>query len=146
MSDLIFKAFTNKESDNSELSEVISPNLKAFSAGPLISWTEDSIRSQLSEGWDFFAVSFNNDIVAGLFTKNEDGKLVTKNTPLNIQYQGNAFSHRIKEFYEKLAKDNKCDEVISLCGTDNFRTIALNQSHGYVLTTKEALEGHEIQT
>jgi SUMO ligase MMS21 Smc5/6 complex component len=142
MSELVFKSYSRKE----DVSKVINPNMKAFSAGPLITWSEDSVRDEIKNGWDFYAVSFNKDIVAGLFVKNEDGKLLTKNTPLNIQYQGNAFSHRIKEFYETLAVDSNCFEVINLCGSDNFRTIALNESHGYILQGKEEEQGYEIQT
>ncbi len=120
--------------------------MEAFSAGPLIIWNEQSVKKEIAEGWEFFAVSFNEDIVAGLFIKNEGEQLLTKNTPLNIQYQGNAFSHRIKDFYEQIAGDKNCIEVINYCGSDHFRTIGLNESHGYVLKEKAETQGYEVQT
>ena len=141
MSDLVFKTVSNL----GDINEMVNSHAEVFSAEPLVLWNEESVKNELNAGWNLYTVLFNKDMVAGLFVKKQADRLVTKNTHLNIQYQGNAFSHRIKEFYEKLAEDENCSSVVNLCGGDHFRTIALNESHGYVLEEKDENEGHEIQ-
>ena len=142
MSDLVFKTISKV----TEINDMVGNQKEVFSAEPLVIWNQESVENELDEGWNLYTVLFNKDMVAGLFVKKQADKLITKNTHLNIQYQGNAFSHRIKEFYEELAENENCSSVVNLCGGDHFRTIALNESHGYILEKKDQSEGHEIQT
>jgi hypothetical protein len=40
----------------------------------------------------------------------------------------------IKNFYENEAKKAQVNKVVNYCPVDNFRMIALNESHGYKRT------------
>ena len=72
--------------------------------------------------------------MAAVFMKEDDKELLTKNTPIKMDYQGNGFSHMIKDFYEEYAANNKIETIINYCPTDSFRMIALNERHDYVKT------------
>ena len=59
---------------------------------------------------------------------------MTKNTSLKMNYQGSGYSHKIKEFFEKVARERKLKKIVHYCGIDNFRMYSLNESHGYKKT------------
>ncbi len=91
----------------------------------------ENIKKERKNGWKLYSVSTGNEIVAALFLKHDDETLFTKNTPIKIAFQGNGFSHRIKDFYEREANRLQLQRVVNYCPVDNFRMIALNESHGY---------------
>jgi predicted GNAT family acetyltransferase len=79
-------------------------------------------------------VMTDDEIVAAVLMRKDGDTLFTKNTPIKMAFQGNGFSHQIKNFYEEEAKKQHIRKVINYCPVDNFRMIALNESHGYKRT------------
>ena len=77
------------------------------------------------------------EIVAAVFYKIEDDALLTKNTAIKITYQGSGFSHTIKEFFEKVAREKGLKRIFHYCRIDNFRMYSLNESHQYKKTPKK---------
>jgi len=139
---LVFKIASGKK----RLQEIYNYNAEAFSEIVDIKWDLKQIKDEVESGWVVYSVSVEEgEIIAVCFVKEEGGVLRTKNTPIKIAYQGNEYSHRIKEFYESLAKKNKIKKIISYCSKDNFRMISLNQTHKYT-QTKEFTdsEGHVL--
>ena len=61
---------------------------------------------------------------------------VRKCITIKMAFQGNGFSHQIKNFYEEEAKKQHLARLINYCPMDNFRMVALNESHGYKRTGK----------
>jgi len=68
---------------------------------------------------------------------------LTKNTAVKANYQGSGFSHEIKNFFDKKAKELKAKKILHYCSIDNFRMYSLNESHGYKKTKKS--EGQLVE-
>lgn len=119
-----------------EIEEIYNFNVIAFADSHDFSWTTENIQKEISEGWNLYSVKIDDDIICALFLKEEGDTLLTKNSPVKINYQGNGFSHIIKEFYEDYAESKKLSKVINYCPVDNFRMISLNEGHDYTKTGK----------
>jgi hypothetical protein len=127
---LVFKE-AKKEEDVVNLSKF---DIQAFTDTQDFSWTLDNIKKEVKVGWKLFSVTTDNEIVAAVLMRKDGDTLFTKNTPIKIAFQGNGFSHQIKNFYEDEAKKQNIRRLINYCPSDNFRMIALNESHGYKRT------------
>ncbi len=114
-----------------QLQEIYNYEVDVFAEAGNFDWSLENLKSQLDDGWKIYSVRAGDEIIAALFLKHQDGTLYTKNTSMKLAYQGLGFSHRIKEFYEEQAKKYKAKTILNDCAVDNFRTIALNESHGY---------------
>lgn len=137
--DLEFKK-ANKED---QFRDIFEHNLDAFTDTPDFSWNIEEIKKEVKDGWELYAAYAQQEIVAALFLKLEKGALLTKNTALKMSHQGSGFSHQIKEFFEKMAREKKAKEVKHYCRIDNFRLYSLNESHGYEKTGKQ-LDGGQV--
>lgn len=122
-----------KEEDMVNLSKF---DIQAFTDTQDFSWSLENIKKEVQTGWKLFSVTTDNEIVAAVLMKQDSSTLLTKNTPIKLAFQGNGFSHQIKYFYEEEAKRLNVNKVINYCPVDNFRMIALNESHGYKRTGK----------
>lgn len=91
----------------------------------------EEIKQEVKDGWELYAVYFEQEIIAALFCKVDKNALLTKNTAIKMQHQGSGFSHKIKHFFEEKAMDLKLDKIIHYCRIDNFRMYSLNESHKY---------------
>lgn len=125
-----------KASSDKALNDIYNFNVQVFAGSHDFEWTKDNIKKELKDGWDIFSVNIDKDIICALFVKEESGKLLTKNTPIKLNFQGNGFSHMIKDFYEDYAKEKGLSTVINYCPDDNFRMISLNEGHDYKRTGK----------
>ena len=126
-----------KESKSSqEITNIYNFNVHAFADTQDFDWSEQNIKKAIKDGWQLFSVEFEGDIVAAAFVKKDGTILMTKNTPIKMEYQGNGFSHRIKDFYEDYAKQAGVETIINYCPIDNFRMISLNEGHNYIKTGK----------
>ncbi|MBK22769.1 MAG: hypothetical protein CME70_02085 [Halobacteriovorax sp.] len=114
-----------------DIQAVYDHNIDAFSDSPDFKWNLQEIKNEIKGGWELYSVSHEGEIVAALFVSEVDNGLYTKNTGLKMHHQGSGFSHEIKEFYEKLAREKKLDRIVHYCRIDNFRMYSLNESHGY---------------
>jgi predicted GNAT family acetyltransferase len=121
----------NQATKDKEIQAVYDHNIDAFSDSPDFKWNLEEIKNEITGGWQLFSVSDGEEIVAALFLSEVDNKLYTKNTGLKMHHQGSGFSHEIKEFYEKEARQRKLEKIIHYCRIDNFRMYSLNESHGY---------------
>lgn len=119
-----------------QINEVFNFNTQAFTDTQDFDWTKENIEQQLKSGWELVSVKSGKEIICALFIKKKDSALLTKNTPIKINHQGNGYSHLIKEYYESYAKDNGLIEVYNYCPGDNFRMISLNEGHDYAKTGK----------
>jgi hypothetical protein len=119
---------------DTELESLYNFNINAFADMQDFEWTVTELKNQVQEGWSVLSVALDSDIVAAIFMKTEGPSLITKNTSIKIDYQGNGFSHMIKEFYEEYARENKISTIINYCAEDNFRMISLNEGHDYTKT------------
>ena len=127
---LVFKE-AKKEEEVVNLSKF---DVQAFTDTQDFSWTLDNIKKEVKTGWKLYSVLTEQEIVAAVLVKREGDTLHTKTTPIKMAFQGNGFSHQIKNFYEEEAKKFQIRNVINYCPVDNFRMIALNESHGYKRT------------
>jgi predicted GNAT family acetyltransferase len=127
---LVFKE-AKKEEEVVNLSKF---DIQAFTDTQDFSWTLDNIKKEVKTGWRLFSVMTDDEIVAAVLMRKEGDTLFTKNTPIKMAFQGNGFSHQIKNFYETEAKKQQISKVVNYCPVDNFRMIALNESHGYKRT------------
>jgi hypothetical protein len=133
VSNLVFSSPVNDE----DLMKVYNFNVEVFTDTTDFNWTLDNIKKELKDGWKLYSVKADdNQIIAAVFLKNTTDALLTKSTPVKIEYQGNGYSHKIKEFIEDMAKKNKARKIINYCRRDNFRMISLNETHGYAKTGK----------
>ncbi|MBT3584098.1 MAG: hypothetical protein HN509_04270 [Halobacteriovoraceae bacterium] len=132
-----------KAEKSQEILDVFEHNVGAFSDSPDFNWTLKEIKHEVSEGWELFSVSSDDDIVAALFYRVDGDSLLTKNTALKMHFQGSGYSHQIKEFYEKVARELKLKKIKHYCRIDNFRMYSLNESHGYV-KSKEKMEDEKV--
>jgi hypothetical protein len=109
-------------------------DIQAFTDTQDFSWSVDNLKKEVKTGWKLYAVMTEEEIVAAVLLKKDGDTLFSKNTPIKMAFQGNGFSHMIKNFYEDEAKKAQANKVINYCPVDNFRMIALNESHGYKRT------------
>lgn len=129
-----------------EIKKVFDYNLDAFSDSPDFKWTLDDIKKEVKDGWNLFSVDLNGEIISAAFFRLEGEVLHCKNTSIKMQFQGSGFSHRIMEFFEGKAKNLKSKSIIHYCAIDNFRQYALNESHGYVKTSRKlGKNGHTTE-
>jgi hypothetical protein len=128
--ELVFKE-AKKEEEVVNLSKF---DIQAFTDTQDFSWNLDNIKKEVKTGWKLYSVMSDEEIVAAVLMKKDADTLFTKNTPIKMAFQGNGFSHKIKNFYEDEAKRLNIHRVINYCPMDNFRMIALNESHGYKRT------------
>lgn len=129
------KLLTFKEArKEEELVNLSKFDIQAFTDTQDFSWSLDNIKKEVKTGWKLYSVTAEEEIVAAVLLKKDGDKLFTKNTPIKMAFQGNGFSHMIKNFYEEEAKRLNIKRVINYCPVDNFRMIALNESHGYKKT------------
>ncbi len=133
MSEIVNLVFTERKSSE-EINNIYNFNVRAFADSQAFDWSEQNIKNEIKDGWQLYSVECDGDIVAAVFMKEDDKQLLTKNTPIKMDYQGNGFSHMIKDFYEEYAANNKIETIINFCPTDSFRMIALNERHDYVKT------------
>lgn len=124
---LIFKEARKDE----EVVNLSRFDIQAFTDTQDFSWTLDNIKKEVKTGWKLYSVMTDDEIVAAVLMRKEGDTLFTKNTPIKMAFQGNGFSHQIKNFYEEEAKKSHIRRVVNYCPDDNFRMIALNESHGY---------------
>lgn len=118
------------------IEEVFNFNVRAFADSQDFTWTKENIKSEIKKGWDLYSAKVDKEIVCALFTKKDGDKLLTKNTPIRIDFQGYGFSHLIKDFYEQMASKSGVHEIFNYCPEDNFRMISLNEGHDYIKTGK----------
>lgn len=130
--ELTFKKITKQD----DIQAVYDHNIDAFSDSPDFKWSLDEIKGEIKDGWELYSVSYEEEIIAALFFKVTKGGLLTKNTALKMHHQGSGFSHQIKDFFEKIARDRKLKKVFHYCRIDNFRMYSLNESHGFEKTDR----------
>jgi predicted GNAT family acetyltransferase len=127
---LVFKEAKKDE----EVVNLSKYDIQAFTDTQDFSWSLDNIKKEVKTGWKLYSVMAEAEIVAAILMRKDGDTLFTKNTPIKMAFQGNGFSHQIKNFYEQEAKKQQIHRVINYCPVDNFRMIALNESHGYKRT------------
>ncbi len=137
---LTFKEAKKEE----ELVNLSNFDIQAFTDTQDFSWSLENIKREVKTGWKLYSVMIEDEIVAAVLMKRDGDTLLTKNTPIKIAFQGNGFSHQIKDFYEQEAKRSQMRKVLNYCPVDNFRMIALNESHGYKRTGNSFGNGHNI--
>jgi hypothetical protein len=134
---MIEKKISFIHSTSSEaITEIYNFNVKAFADSHDFAWTQENIKNELEAGWDLYSVQVDEDIICAIFMKVDADMLLTKNTPIKMNYQGNGFSHIIKEFYEEYAKEKNLNKLYNYCPVDNFRMMSLNEGHDYIKTGK----------
>jgi hypothetical protein len=134
-----------KASKESEYKDIYDHNLDAFTDTPDFKWTLDEIKKEVKDGWQLFSVRAGDDIVSAVFIKKDKDFLLSKNTAIKMSYQGSGFSHQIKEFIEKKAKELKVKEIYHYCRIDNFRMYSLNESHSYKKTNTKLEDGQIVE-
>jgi predicted GNAT family acetyltransferase len=117
-----------------DIKSILDYNIDAFSDSPDFKWTFDEIKKEVSEGWELYSLMLDGEIMAAVFYKIEGDSLLTKNTAIKITHQGSGFSHAIKEFFEKVAREQHLKKIYHYCRIDNFRIYSLNESHQYKKT------------
>ncbi len=123
-----------KAKTEKEIRAIYDYNIDAFSDSPDFKWTFDEIKKEVSENWELFSMTLDGEIIAAIFYKIEKDSLLTKNTAIKITHQGSGYSHKMKEFFEKVARDNRLKKIFHYCRIDNFRAYSLNESHKYKKT------------
>lgn len=118
----------NSEED---LKKLYNYDVDVFAEAGDFDWSLDNLKKEKKQGWEIYSVEQNDEIIAAVFLRFDNDSLETKNTSIKMTFQGQGFSHRIKDFYEHLARTHKVSTIIHYCAIDNFRAIALNESHGY---------------
>lgn len=134
-----------ESSTEKEIQEIYNFNVQAFADAQDFDWSVNNLKNEIKDGWTLFSVSFDSNIVAALFLKAIDGTLYTKNTPIKMNFQGNGFSHMIKDFYEDVAKDLGVNRIVNYCPFDNFRMISLNERHSYYKTGNTLDNGKHLE-
>ncbi|MDA8793583.1 hypothetical protein N9N67_10060 [Bacteriovoracaceae bacterium] len=119
-----------------DIANIVNHTTDAFVSGLTSKeqWSLEGLKDEAEEGWEIFGALCEEEVVAAVFIKYAPKSLLTKNTPIKLEYQGNGFSHIIKEFYEDEAITRKADKIINYCPSDNFRMISLNEGHKYEKT------------
>ena len=114
-----------------ELKKLYNYDVDVFAEAGDFDWSLENLKKEKKQGWEIYSVEQHHEIIAAVFLRFDNDKLETKNTSIKMTFQGQGFSHRIKDFYEHLARAHKVSSIIHYCAVDNFRAIALNESHGY---------------
>jgi RimJ/RimL family protein N-acetyltransferase len=135
--------FVQSKSDQ-DLTDIYNFNVDVFAEASDLHWSVDALKNESKRGWKIYSVKVENEIVAVALFKKDDKRLLTKNTPIKMTHQGNGYSHMIKEFFEDAANELNVHEVVSLCSEDNFRLISLNETHGYVNTSKRYKDNDDL--
>lgn len=126
-----------KAKTEKDIKEIFNYNIDAFSDSPDFKWTFDEIKKEVGEGWELYSMALDSEVIAAVFYKVEDDSLLTKNTAIKITHQGSGYSHKIKEFFEKVAREKHLKKIYHYCRIDNFRMYSLNESHKYEKTPKK---------
>lgn len=129
----------------SEYQAIYDHNLDAFTDSPDFKWDLDEIKKEVKEGWQLYSAHVGDMIIAALFLRVDGKSLLTKNTGTKMSHQGSGYSHKIKEFFEKKAKELKVAKIYHYCRIDNFRMYSLNESHGYTKTAKKLDNGLVVE-
>jgi len=124
-------------SSEKAIQKILDYTIDAFSDSPDFKWTLEEIKHEVAEGWELYGVHLSDEIIAAVFIKEENSCLYTKNTAIKMGHQGSGFSHQIKDFFSKEAKERKITKLIHYCRIDNFRMYSLNESHGYKKTNRK---------
>ena len=114
-----------------EFDQIIRYDQSAFSTGVGFEWSLKGLELEKKRGWKIIGVFNNEIVVASVLAKKEGKTLLTKTSPVKLDFQGNGFSHQIKDYLEDYAKKNKCLSIRHFCRSDDFRGISLNETHGY---------------
>ena len=110
------------------------------------SWTLEEIQKEVEQGWELWsAISEEQEIIAALFFRVEGDSLLTKNSGLKIHHQGQGYSHEIKDYFEKIARERSLARIIHYCRIDNFRAYSLNEGHEYIKVASMGTPGEEEQ-
>lgn len=129
-----------------EMKKVYEYTIDAFSDSPDFNWNLEEIKNEVKDGWSLYGVcNADNEIVAAVFFRLEDGALLTKNTGLKINHQGSGYNHEIKEFFEEKANELGARCIRHYCRIDNFRMYSLNESHGYKKTANTIDDGQIVE-
>lgn len=135
-----------KAKNENDIKAIFDYNIDAFSDSPDFKWTFDEIKKEVGEGWELFSMMIDSEVIAAVFYKVERDSLLTKNTAIKITHQGSGYSHKIKEFFEKVAREKKLSKIYHYCRIDNFRMYSLNESHSYRKTpNKSGPEGLVVE-
>ena len=135
------KAITEKH-----FKAVYDYNIDAFSDTPDFKWTLSGIIKEVKDGWELFSVKDRGEIVAAVFIKKVKKSLLSKNTAVKLEHQGQGYNHQIKEFIEEIAFKRNIVEIFHYCRIDNFRMYSLNESHKYKKTTgNKELDEHVVE-
>ena len=135
-----------KAKSEKDIKAIYDYNIDAFSDSPDFKWTLEEIKNEVGEGWELYSLMSESEIVAAVFFKVEEDSLLTKNTAIKIEHQGAGLSHSIKEFFEKVARENKLKKIYHYCRIDNFRMYSLNESHQYKKTPRKlGVEGLVVE-
>ncbi len=115
------------------LKRVYDYDADVFAEAGDFEWSLKNLKKEQKDGWDIYSVTMKTEkeIIAALFLKKEDDKLLTKNTSVKMSHKGMGVSHKIKEFFENRAREQKYSAIVHFCAVDNFRNIGLNESYGY---------------
>lgn len=133
-----------ESSSEKQIQEIYNFNVQAFADAQDFDWSVKNLKNEIKDGWTLFSVNYDENIVAALFLKELQGTLYTKNTPIKMNFQGNGFSHMIKDFYEDIAKEVGAQRIVNYCPFDNFRMISLNERHAYTKTGKSLGDSKKI--
>lgn len=128
-----------------QISEVYDYNIDAFTDPPGFKWTLQDIKAQMKDGWELYAVQFNDEIIAAVFIKVDKEGMKTKNTSVKMHHKGSGYNHQIKDFFELKARDLKKNKIFHYCRIDNFRMYSLNESHGYKRTQRVQDNPHVVE-
>jgi predicted GNAT family acetyltransferase len=128
--DLVF----HKADNEKHIKDIHEYNIDAFSDSPDFNWTLKEIKNEVKDGWELYGAYLGEEIIAAIFMKEEQDTLLSKNTAIKMSHQGSGYSHMIKEFIEKVAREKHLKKIAHYCRIDNFRMYSLNESHGYKKT------------
>ncbi|MBP9674706.1 MAG: hypothetical protein KBD63_06380 [Bacteriovoracaceae bacterium] len=129
-SQLQFKQATKSK----EIENAFNFNAEVFSQSPEFEWSLSNIKKKMKEGWELYSISSDAHIIAAALAKIDQEGLYTLTTPIKLDFQGHGYSHQIKDFFEKMAKEKHLSKVFNYCHMENFRLISLNETHGYIKT------------
>lgn len=138
--ELTFSAPVSEE----DLIKIYNYNVEVFTDTPDFNWTIEALKEEIKQGWKLYSVSSGEQIIAVVFMKQSPGVLLTKATPIKLEFQGHGYSHKIKEYFENIAKKQKLKKIFNYCRKDNFRMISLNETHGYARTGKVITEDKNL--
>ena len=138
---LQFKLAKNKK----DFQKVYEYNLSVFLDEDEFPWSLKWLEEQHKNGYDIYLVEYGGEVMAALFVKVLQRGLFSMQTPLKLNFQGMGLSHQIKEYAEVLARQANLRDIYNYCAIENFRMMALNESHGYERTGRELPEKNLIE-